>query len=64
MIRISELSDIEVDGIDLRDYPDLVDAFIVSATWRATGIELTEDELEDIDPDDAYELIAERAVGA
>ncbi len=64
MIRLAELSDIEVDGIDLRDYPDLVDAFIVSAVWKATGIDLTDDELENIDPDDAYQLIAERAMGA
>ncbi len=60
-IRIKELTDIEIEGIDLWDYPDLVDAFIASAAWRDTGIELTEDELEQIDPDEAYELIHERA---
>ena len=45
-----EVSDIEVDGIDTRDYPDFCDAFISDASilqngkWRAA----TEGELDEL----------------
>ena len=32
MIDVSKLEDIEVEGIDTRDYPDFCDAFISFAT--------------------------------
>ena len=38
------IDDIEIDGIDMRDYPDFCDAFLVGASYK--GRELTEDELE------------------
>jgi hypothetical protein len=49
--------DVEVEGIDFRDYPDFCDAFIASGTYK--GRELTEDELEELseDKDFLYEEI-------
>ena len=44
------LDDIEIDGIDMNDYPDFCDAYISSASYK--GIDLTEsqlDELNDLD---------------
>jgi hypothetical protein len=44
--NIDLLDDIEIDGIDMRDYPDFCDAFLVGASYK--GRELTEDELEHV----------------
>ena len=43
--EIGKINIIEMDGIDHRDYPDFVDAFVVSAEWSDTGELLTEAEL-------------------
>jgi hypothetical protein len=40
------LTDVTVQDIDFKDYPDFCDAFIESASWEDTGEELTDDELE------------------
>lgn len=37
--------DLEVDGVDGRDYPDFCDAYFCSAVWEDTGEQLTDDEL-------------------
>ena len=61
-IKVQYIQDVEVDGIDYRDYPDFCDAFLVSATYQ--GRELTEDELEHVqnsNPDWFYEQI-EKAI--
>jgi hypothetical protein len=63
-ISVIELEDISITGIDLDDYPDFCDAYIYSARWKLTGLELTEDELQRIDPNEDYELIALKAIGA
>ena len=52
------IDDIEIDGIDMRDYPDFCDAFLVSASYK--GRELTEDELEyvqDSNPEWFYDQV-------
>ena len=56
-----EVADIEVDGIDTRDYPDFSDAYICSASvlkdgtwWEANDQEL--DELNN-DADLVYEAV-------
>lgn len=46
-----KIVDVEVEGIDRRDAPDYVDAFISSATWDDTGEALTEAELEELNED-------------
>ena len=49
-----EVCDIEIEGIDTKDYPDFCDAFISVAYWKDTGEELTEEELEELNEDRDY----------
>lgn len=52
------ITDVDIDGIDMSDYPDFCDAFLVGATYK--GRELNDDELEhlqDSNPDWFYEQI-------
>lgn len=53
------VNDIEIDGIDTRDYPDFCDAY-VSAAWYEDGTELTEEELIAFD-DEHYGIASEYA---
>jgi len=48
-IRTSNLDykTIEVEGVDTRDYPDFVDAYVVYAEW-VNGYPLTEEELDQL----------------
>jgi hypothetical protein len=46
------LSDVEVGGIDYSDYPDFSDAYISYALYD--GIELTDDELDELSNDYDY----------
>jgi len=61
--KLSQLVDIEVDGIDTSDFPDFVDAFISSAvveTWDGEYRSLTDEELDwvnDTCPDFVYEEV-------
>ena len=54
--------DIEIDGIDYRDYPDFCDAYICNAVWEDTLKDLTDDELEELNEDSQliHELVWER----
>ena len=45
----SKISDIEVDGIDMGDYPDFCDAFITSAMYG--NREMNDEELEVLNND-------------
>lgn len=47
-----KISDVEIDGIDHRDAPDYVDAYILSASYD--GREMTEDELDELNSDSDY----------
>ena len=49
------IDNIEVDGIDHRDYPEYVDAFISSADYD--GVEMTDEQLDELNED--YELVSE-----
>ena len=52
--------DVEVDGVDTRDYPDFCDAYFAGAVYEDTGEELTDDELNELT--DAYpEVVNEMA---
>ncbi len=53
-IDVNKLENIEVDGIDTRDYPDFVDAFISYA--EMDGVELTDEQLDELN-DNYPELI-------
>ncbi len=46
--NVKDLVDVQVDGIDRRDHPDYVDAFISYAVNKKTGKELTDAELDDL----------------
>ena len=46
-------SSLDVDGIDWRDYPDFVDAYIASAQWN-DGSDLDNDELNELNNMDEY----------
>lgn len=63
-MTVKEFVDLDVDGIDTRDYPDFVDAFISSATAvldDGTMRDATEEELEELTNDGlAQELAYER----
>lgn len=41
-MKFSQLENIEIEGIDIKDYPDFCDAFIAYAEYN--GEELTENE--------------------
>jgi hypothetical protein len=45
-IRLCDLEDVVIDGIDTRDYPDFVDAYIVSAYHTGLQRRLTDEECE------------------
>ena len=40
-----EVTDVEVDGLDMKDYPDFCDAYIESAKFVCNGKELNYEEL-------------------
>jgi hypothetical protein len=48
----SKISDVEVDGIDTRDYPDFCDAYIVSADYK--GRLATEKEIDIMNADSDF----------
>jgi len=56
------LDDVDVDGINTRDYPDFCDAFVCYATWKRTGLELSEADLNCLNEDGGrvYEFIQEK----
>jgi hypothetical protein len=57
-IDVNKLENIEVDGIDTRDYPDFVDAFISYA--EMDGVELTDEQLDELNddyPDLVYDCV-------
>ena len=51
------IDNIEIDGIDTKDYPDFCDAYIVSADYD--GVPMTDEQLDEIndDGDFQYECI-------
>ena len=52
-----KIDNIEVDGIDFKDYPDFSNAYIVSADYD--GVPMTDEQLDEIndDGDFQYECI-------
>ena len=59
-IDYTKLENLEVEGIDTRDYPDFCDAYIGHA--EIDGREATKEELDELneDRDFVYELVWER----
>jgi hypothetical protein len=50
-----DLNSIEFDGIDMNDYPDFSDAYIIAAGFQ-DGTELTVDELELLQEELYYDM--------
>lgn len=48
----SKINNIEIDGIDPRDYPDFCDAYIASADYN--GVEMTDDQLDELNNDSYF----------
>jgi hypothetical protein len=46
------IDNIEVDGIDTKDYPDFCDAFIISADYK--GKPMTDKQIEEINEDSDF----------
>lgn len=59
-INWADIDDVEIDGIDPGDFPDLCDSHAASATWADSGEALTEEELDRLN-DDCQEEIWEMA---
>ncbi len=62
-VDISKLQDVQLDGIDLGDWPDFCDAYISHAT--IDGRDLTDEQLEYLNSnhgDYVHELASERAI--
>jgi hypothetical protein len=47
-----KIDNVEVDGIDTKDYPDFCDAFISSADYN--GVPMTENQLDEINEDSDF----------
>ena len=45
-MELDKIKNIELDGIDTKDYPDFCDAFIASAEYE--GVELTDGEIQEL----------------
>lgn len=59
--KFNNIQEIELDGIDHKDHPDYVDAFITYAEFE-DGTELTSEELDELNDehrDFVYELVFE-----
>ena len=54
-----KIDNIELDGIDTRDYPDFTDAFISYAEYD--GMPMTEEQLDELNED--YDFVYDRVLG-
>lgn len=52
--EVEGVCDVVLEGINMRDYPDFCDAFIVQAFWGRSFDELTEVELEVLNSDGQF----------
>jgi len=55
-LNLSQIDNMEFEGVNFSDYPDFVDAFLVSAD--IDGRELTEEEVDYLN-DEHYEFVNE-----
>jgi len=47
-----KIDNIEIDGIDTKDYPDFCDAYICSADYD--GVPMTDEQLDELNEDGDY----------
>ena len=43
-LDLNEIDNIEVDGVDTKDYPDFCDAYITNADYK--GVSMTDEQLD------------------
>ena len=56
------MGSVEMECIDMNDYPDFCDAYVDSAVWKNTGLDLSPDELETLnDMDECRSYVNENA---
>lgn len=53
----TKISDVEVDGINMNDYPDFCDSFISSATYNGRAMSNEELDILNEDRDFVYEEV-------
>ena len=51
-MNYDKITDVVLADVDLNDYPDFCDAYIVSASYD--GCEMTEEELDEVNENSAY----------
>jgi len=56
-IDIKKIDNMEFEGVDFKDYPDFVDAFLVAADYD--GKEMTEEQIDYIN-DEHYDFVNEQ----
>ena len=54
--KLVDYYSIEIDGIDRRDHPDYVDAFVSHAEYWKNGKALTDEEIEDMEASGAFDI--------
>ena len=54
--KLVDYYSIEIDGMDRRDHPDYVDAFVTYAEYWKNGKPLTDEELEDMQDSGAFDV--------
>jgi hypothetical protein len=52
-MNYKKIDNIEIDGIDTKDYPDFCDAYIVSADYD--GVPMTDKQLDEINEDGDFQ---------
>ena len=48
-MKLEQITNIEVEDVDYRDYPDFCDAFVTSADLN--GVPMTEEQIEELNED-------------
>jgi hypothetical protein len=51
-MNYKKIDNIEIDGIDTKDYPDFCDAYISSADYD--GVPMTDEQLDELNEDGDY----------
>ena len=62
-LDLNNITDVVIENIQYRDYPDFVDAFISSAVWADSGEDLSDEELDILNSehsDFVYECVIEQ----
>ena len=55
-LNLAQIDNMEFEGVDFSDYPDFVDAYLISADYD--GKEMTEEQIDYIN-DEHYEFVNE-----